>query len=171
MEEQLKNRKSKILKRVIVLLVIIFVLIFIGFKIITIPEGNIEYYMQMIGIDKDITIEIRDVTPTPTGYASSYYNYYIDLDDKKIYKVSVYNVWGVTSRLGEKGEHYELEREKELTDKEIDNIIMLAEGKVIEESVYNDDYMFDNYEYTIKYNKKETIIINSTILGDIIDSM
>ena len=134
----------------------------------------------MIGVDKDIIIEERGGPVEMGGYASSAYDYYIDLDKKKIYEVLDYYVYGGAMEAGEEGSHYTIERTKNLSNDEISDILKLTEVEPNSNSNLSSQsssllspFRDRPVYYNIKYNNKVTSVSSETAtpLRNIINSM
>ena len=80
------KKKTKIIIIICIVLVIAF---FLFFRFVNkYALQKLWFNIQMVGVDKDIIVEKRGGRVSIGGYASSSYDYYIDLDKKKIYEVS-----------------------------------------------------------------------------------
>ena len=162
------NMKKKV---IIISILVLILLLVVGF-IFRYQIGNAVFNIKMIGVDKDIVIAKIDGLQSlePTGYASISYDYYIDLEKKKIYEVKDYSVWGGTSHIGEGGSHYTLTRIKNLKDNDINDILKLLEEEqtyISTNTFYLDDvYIIKYQDKTVEF-KKET----ATAIIKIIDSM
>lgn len=169
-------------KKVIIVSILILILLLAVSFIFRYQIGNVIFNIKMIGVNKDIVIEKRDDSFIEGGYASTVYDYYIDLEKKKIYEVEEFYVFGVTKHKGESGSHYTLTRTKKLNDNEINDIINLTKT---EENYSVDNNLsssplssitssFDsNVYYKITHNGKTTQLYktNATVLANIINNM
>ena len=176
-------------KKIIICVLIIFVILLLLFNFVSLYIfTDLWFNIKMISVDKDIIIEKVD-TPMIGGYANSSLYYYIDLDKKKMYEVTEYNIWGITSKLGEEGEHYFIENTKKLSDKEIEDILQLYETSKMQNSSpaqteapiqETDDlegsiptYPINNTSYLLTYNDDTYILKeeDASLLVNIIASM
>ena len=185
----MENEKKKKSKKVVII-VGILVLFFVILLLVLTQMGNIIYGAKMIGVDKDIKIEV--IKPIELGgYANNYTFYYIDIDKKKIYEIDDYYVFGVTQYIGQRGHHYSIEKTGDLTDKQITDVIEFIEetskGTINEDTEDRDDeqlkeneaglgFVFfdsDNFKYKITYNdiKIEVIQKEAPIITQIINDM
>lgn len=173
---------KKKIKIIIIICIVLVVAIFLFFKFINkYTLQDLMFNIQMIGVDKDIIIEERGGPVHIGGYATSSYDYYVDLDKKIIYKVLDYDVYGgATIESGEAGSHYTIERTKNLNNDEISDILKLTEVEPNSNSSSNSQVLspissfFDEpIYYNIKYNSKVTSVSNETAtpLRNIINSM
>lgn len=172
------KKKTKI---IIIICIVLVVALFLFFKFVNkYALQNLWFNIQMIGVDKDIIIEERGGPVLMGGFATSSYDYYIDLDKKKIYEVLDYYVYGVAIEDGESGSHYTVERKKDLSNDEISDILKLTEVEPNSNSNSNSQSssllssLLDSpVYYNIKYNNKVTSISGETAtpLRNIINSM
>lgn len=127
---------------------------------------NFKFYVQMLGVDKDIVISEWSYSTDIGGYATSSYGYFIDLDKKKIYKILDYYVYGVATKNGEWGHHYSIKGTKDLSDEEINDVLKLTEieqsSNSNSNSSLNDIFSDRTIYYTIKYKNKTTTISEQT---------
>ncbi len=170
------EKKSKIKKIKYIIIICIILSILLIFFIFRNQIGNIIFNIQMIGVNKDIKIQELGGNSSDGGYASTSYDYYIDLSKKKIYKIEDYFVYGVTFSQGKKGDHYKLKKTKKLSEEEINEILKLTNL----ESDYNSsetNMILSNLDkatyYTITYNQKTIKLTKSTanIISNIITNM
>lgn len=172
------KKKTKI---IIIICIVLVVALFLFFKFVNkYALQNFWFNIQMIGVDKDIIIEKRGGPVQMGVYARSSYDYYIDLDKKKIYEVSDYYVYGDTIEEGEIGSHYTIKRKKDLSNDEISVILKLTEVEPNSNSSSSSQSssplssFFDiPVYYNIKYNNKVTSVSDETAtpLKNIINSM
>ena len=171
------KKKTKI---IIIICIVLVVALFLFFKFVNkYALQNLLFNIQMIGVDKDIIIEERGGPVEMGGYASSAYDYYIDLDKKKIYEVLDYYVYA-TIEDGERGSHYTVKRKKDLSNDEISDILKLTEVEPNSNSNLSSQsssllspFRDRPVYYNIKYNNKVTSVSSETAtpLRNIINSM
>lgn len=169
------KKKTKIIIIICIVLVVAIFLFFNKYRL-----QDLMFNIQMVGVDKDIIIEKRGGPVHIGGYATTSYDYYVDLDKKIIYEVLNYDVYGATIEPGEAGSHYRIERTKNLNNDEISDILKLTEVEPNSNSSSNSQVLsryssfFDEpIYYNIKYNSKVTSVSNETAtpLRNIINSM
>lgn len=172
------KKKTKI---IIIICIVLVIALFLFFRFVNkYALQKLWFNIQMVGVDKDIIIEKRGGRVSIGGYASSSYDYYIDLDKKKIYEVLDYYVYGSDMIEGEYGSHYIIERKKDLSNDEISVILKLTEvepnsnsSSSSQSSSQISSFFYNPVYYTIKYNNKVTSVSGETAspLINIINSM
>lgn len=170
----MKNKKVIIVTSVIVIILLAVCFVFRNYI------GNIIFNIRMVGVDKDIVIGERGGPIVEGGYASTYYDYYIDIDKKKIYRVEIYDVWGSTTANGEKGEHYTLKATKKLTDIELNKILDITKlesnhnFELQDSNISSKMSILEETPYYIIIYQSKTIEINKNTVSEIaqiLDSM
>lgn len=154
--------KNKI--KIVVGIIIIFlsVLIIINIQNIT----NLYYNVRMSGVSKDIKIIQEEEPGEITGTSGVYYEYYIDLNKKRIYKVQCDFNYATNSK---NKETYILKKSKAVTDIEIKKILELTnlESDYIHNNNLSSKYYRICYEDKIIELKASTAEIIENIINEI----
>lgn len=112
-------------KKKTIIFMILAISIFVLLVIFNFEKIKGFLYLNCIPYDMEIFYHSPE---TAGGYASITNYYRINTKKKKEYSIKNYYVFGVTTRLGEKGPHYSLEVKK-LTDEQINKLKEYAYGE------------------------------------------
>ena len=157
-------------KRKILIIIIITIVSILGigvFHVVKYYGNDIAFNFSMLGVNKDIIIKERGGRVVPGGYANSSREYYVDIGKKKIYRVGVQDVWGVTFSPNEAGEHRYLEYTKSLTDNQLESILNMTKmsSNYSESSSSSALSMLsgDPEYYVVTYNNTSKKILKSSV--------